>query len=154
MYRAVWHTIVKKYGVAMMQFSLRTLCIVTALVAETLSLWIIGGSYIVITTLVIGLTIGACTLILFRGCGVRTVITAIAMAVASEISGVYIVNFSVEEWQNPLGKIPIELRDLFWFAFWGAIFGGAIGVAFSMMRRAYEHRGRNHQDTLEVEDAG
>jgi len=107
------------------QFSLRTLLVVFAMSALTLSLWKVGGGKLLTSTLVIGLVVGgAISLLGSNKVGTTPIIitgASTAGALAATIFGVYAVGFDVADWDNPLGKCPIGLDDLFWFGFWGAL---------------------------------
>ena len=106
-------------------FSLWTLFIVFVLFALSLALWKLGGGYVVGSTFVIGAAIGGAISVLGSNKAGATpiiiVTSSIAGALASAIFGVYAVGFDVADWDNPLGKCPIGLDDLFWFGFWGAL---------------------------------
>jgi hypothetical protein len=129
----------------------RTLLTVTAFVAGALLLWILGGWSVAASTVVIGVTVGACASFLFRRSkvGATPLIAATTVAVVSEVFGIHIVGFRVEDWQDPLGKAPIGLDDLFWYPFWGSVFGSGIGVAYSLARCACEHAGGEDPDAQE-----
>lgn len=130
----------------MAQFTLRTLLLLTALVAGVLSLLVLGGWGVVNSTLIVGLVIGGCVSFLFRrsALGGTPVVFALAAAIVSEILGIYLVDFHIEDWDNPLGKTPSGLYDLFWYAFFGALAGAAFGAAIRIGRRLWANN-RQHR---------
>lgn len=121
----------------MLQFTLRTLLLVTTLVAGLLGLQTVGGGSVATTTLVVGLVIGGCISFLFRrsNIGMTPVVSAVAVAILSVILGIYLIDFDAEGWDNPFGKLPWGLDLLFWFAFFGAFVGAAIGLMLCTWRR-------------------
>lgn len=121
------------------QFSLRTLLIVFAMSGLPLSLWRIGGYQVLTSSLVIGLVIGgAISLLGSNKAGATPIIitgTSSFGALAATIFGVYAVGFNVADWDNPLGKCPFGLDDLFWFGFWGALASAGVATVFCWLTK-------------------
>lgn len=122
----------------MAQFSLRTLLLLTPLVAGLLVIQTLSGrGSVAISTLVIGLVIGGCVSFLFRrsNLGMTPVFSAVAAAIFSTILGIWLIEFDAENWNNSFGKVPWGVDLLFWFAFFGAFAGVAIGLVLCLYRR-------------------
>lgn len=136
----------------MTQFSLRALFSLTTLLAGVVWLWGHGGWRVAASTLVIGLVIGGCISFLFRRSklGTAPLVAALAAAIVSEIVGIYVVDFRVEDWDDlaGTGQIPYGLDDLFWFAFGGAFFGAALGFTWGRWRRS---RPKTRQSPSEIQ---
>ena len=67
--------------------------------------------------------------------GIAPVVSAVAAAVFSVILGIYLIDFHSEAWDNSLGKLPWGLDLLFWYAFFGAFAGAALGLMWCICRR-------------------
>ncbi len=135
----------------MTQFTLRTLFLLITLLAGAVWLLIHGGWYVVASTLVIGVVIGACISFLLRRSklGTAPLVAALAAAIASEIVGIYVVDFRVEDWHDlsGTGSLPYGLDHLFWFAFCGAFFGAALGFTVGKWRRSRAKPRRSPSET-------